>query len=109
MKYVNFLFHIYQPPVQEDEILAQIVQQSYEPLTRIIREFEDLRFTLNVNFSLVELLNERFPQVIDNISKAYDSGTLELTTTGAYHPIFPLIPPSEIQKQLELNQRGNQR
>lgn len=107
MKYVNFLFHIYQPPLQENHVLDQIVQETYEPLTRVIRDFRDLRFTLNVNFSLVELLNERSPQVIENIRAAYENGTLELTATGAYHPIFPLIPQSEVQRQLDLNQQGN--
>jgi predicted glycosyl hydrolase (DUF1957 family) len=109
MKYVSFLFHIYQPPVQEDEVLAAIVQQSYEPLTRIIKQFSDLKFTLNINFSLVELLSEKFPEIVDNIKTAYERGTLELTATGAYHPIFPLIPRLEVQRQIELNQRGNQR
>jgi predicted glycosyl hydrolase (DUF1957 family) len=109
VKYVNFLFHIYQPPVQTEKILAQIVQQSYEPLTRKICEYSDLKFTLNVNFSLVELLNESFPDVIANIKTAHEFGSLELTATGAYHPIFPLVPPAEVEKQLDINLRGNQR
>jgi len=109
MKYVNFLFHIYQPPVQQNDVLDRIVREAYEPLTRVIRDFADLRFTLNVNFSLIELLNERSPQVIENIRTAYENGTLELTATGAYHPLFPLIPQREVQRQLELNQQGNER
>lgn len=109
MKYVSFLFHIYQPPVQSKEILTRIVQESYEPLTRKICEYSDLKFTLNVNFSLVELLNERFPDVLANIKNAYESGSLELTATGAYHPIFPLVPLDEVKRQLDINELGNRK
>jgi predicted glycosyl hydrolase (DUF1957 family) len=106
MKYVNFLFHIYQPPIQEDRVLAEVVTQSYEPLTKCIREFCELKFTLNVNFSLLQLLDQPFPHVIDNIRTAYENGSLELTATGAYHPIFPLIPLDEVARQIDINQRG---
>lgn len=109
MKYVNFLFHIYQPPVQDAKTLAKIVEESYAPLTRRIREFSDLKFTLNINFSLVELLNESFPEIIENIREAYERGNLELTATGAYHPIFPLIPLEEVRSQVKLNNQGNRR
>jgi len=109
VKYVNFFFHIYQPPLQTDKILAEIVHQSYEPLTRKICEYTDLKFTLNVNFSLVELLNERFPDILSNIKNAFEAGSLELTATGAYHPIFPLVPLLEVERQLDINLRGNQR
>ena len=109
MKYLNFLFHIYQPPVQDYDILGAIVRESYEPLTRKIREAKDMKFTLNINYSLVELLNAPFPGTLDNIKTAYESGILELTETGAYHPIFPLIPACEVEKQIQINHQGNQR
>jgi len=108
MKYVNFLFHIYQPPTQTEGVLADITQQSYEPLTRKMCEYSDLKFTLNINFSLVELLKDRYPGIIGNIKSAYESRSLELTATGAYHPIFPLVPPSEVERQININLRGNQ-
>ena len=31
---------------------------------------------------------------------------MELTETGAYHPIFPLIPPSELKRQIRINKEG---
>lgn len=109
MKYVSFLFHIYQPPLQSDKILNAIVQQSYEPLVRQFADFADLKFSLNINFSLVELLSAKFPHVLDHIRVSYEAGTLELTATGAYHPIFPLISTAEITRQLILNRAGNER
>lgn len=109
MKYVTFLFHIYQPPVQSERQVTEIAQQSYEPLTRIIKEFGDLKLTINVNYSLVELLHFRFPHIIQNIRSSFESGALELTATGAYHPVFPLIPSAEVDRQIKINQLGNQR
>jgi predicted glycosyl hydrolase (DUF1957 family) len=107
MKYVNLFFHIYQPPVQDPRILDQIVRESYEPLTRNILKFTDLKFTMNINYSLVELLSKGYPEIIGNISQAFENGNLELTDTGAYHPIFPLIPDEEVVRQIEINRIGN--
>ena len=81
--------------MQDVDILAKIVHDSYEPLTQKIREYSNLRFSLNINYSLVELLkNNTHQDILNNIKEAYQFRTLELTETGAYHPIFPLIPPA---------------
>nr|VFJ44495.1 MAG: Glycosyl hydrolase family 57 [Candidatus Kentron sp. FM]VFJ50174.1 MAG: Glycosyl hydrolase family 57 [Candidatus Kentron sp. FM]VFK06594.1 MAG: Glycosyl hydrolase family 57 [Candidatus Kentron sp. FM] len=106
MKYVSFLFHIYQPPIQDPRIIREIVNESYLPLTQAIRDFPDLHFTMNINLSLVEHLYEFAPQVLTNIRAAYEQGNLELTNSGAYHPIFPLLPREEVIRQLELNEQG---
>lgn len=109
MKYVNFLFHIYQPPTQNPQILERIVDECYMPLVELFVEFSDLRFSLNIPFSLVEQLERAHPEVLDRIRQAHADGTLELTATAAYHPILPLIPEDEVQRQLEINLKGNRR
>jgi predicted glycosyl hydrolase (DUF1957 family) len=107
MKYINFFFHIYQPPIQDTEVIQKVVEECYLPLTRQILAFQDLKFTLNINFSLIEHLDRVAPEVLTNIRKAYENGNLELTESGAYHPIFPLIPEEEVKKQLNLNNQGS--
>lgn len=109
MKYVNFLFHIYQPPTQSPGVVDRIVAECYRPLTELFLEFSDLRFTLNLTYSLVELLKDPYPEVLANIRAAQVAGTLELTATGAYHPIFPLIPEEEVRRQLRINRDRNRR
>jgi predicted glycosyl hydrolase (DUF1957 family) len=109
MKHINFFFHIYQPHNQLPEIVDQIVAESYEPLLRQISALPHLRCTLNINYSLVELLRPRFPALLDHIRQACEAGQLELTATGAYHPIFPLIPEREVAKQIALNTAGIRR
>lgn len=109
MKYLNLFFHIYQPPFQDATVIQKIVDECYLPLTRQIAAFRDLKFTLNINFSLTEHLDHIAPEVLRNIREANKNGQLELTESGAYHPIFPLIPQAEVETQLRLNRAGNQR
>ena len=108
MKYLNFFFHIYQPPIQDEEVIQRIAKECYLPLTRQILAFKELKFTLNINFSLIEHLERVAPEVLDNIHKAHKNGHLELTESGAYHPIFPLVPEEEVKRQLKLNHEGTQ-
>ncbi len=107
MKYINLILHIYQPPTQSPDVLDKVVAECYQPLTELFLEFSDLRFTLNITYSLVELLKDPYPEILANIRQAHAAGTLELTATGAYHPIFPLIPEEEVRRQLEINHEGN--
>lgn len=91
-------------------MLTDIVDQSYRPLTAKILEFDNLKFTLNINYSLVELLHEHgFDDIISNVSRAHELGILELTSTAAYHTIFPLLPREENLRQLKINDEGNRR
>ena len=45
--------------------------------------------------------------IIDGLKQLADSSQIELTGTGKYHPILPLIPPEEVKRQIELNQKTN--
>src|SRR6266853_4920131 len=106
MKFVNLFFHIYQPPVQDSQMLGRIVEESYGPLTRQFTHFCDLKFTLNINYSLVEQLHRDYPEIIGDIRSAYDLGNLELTGSAAYHAILPLLDEKEVCRQLTRNTEG---
>ncbi|RCK80999.1 MAG: Glycosyl hydrolase family 57 [Candidatus Ozemobacter sibiricus] len=109
MKYLAILLHLYQPPTQLGFVVDDIVKQCYEPLVDIFNSDSDPRFTLNINYSLTEqLLARGHRHVVDGLRRAAERGTLEFVDSGAYHPIFPLIPESEVRRQLELNRRKNQ-
>lgn len=108
MKYLSILIHIYQPPTQLGFVIDDIARECYEPLVDIFNSELDPRFTLNINYSLTELLvNRGHTDLIAGIRSAADRGTLEFVDSGAYHPIFPLIPPDEVRRQLRLNREGN--
>jgi len=109
LKYVNFLFHIYQPPTQDPRVLDRIAEECYGPLSELFIELADLRFSLNIPYSLVEQLQVGHPEVLDRIRRAWAAGTLELTATAAYHPILPLIPENEARRQLAISLEGLRR
>jgi len=45
--------------------------------------------------------------IIQGLKELAESGQIEFTGTGKYHPILPLIPPDEAKRQIELNQKTN--
>jgi alpha-amylase/alpha-mannosidase (GH57 family) len=108
MKYLAVLLHIYQPPTQLGFVVDDIARECYLPLANVFNSELNPKFTLNINYSLTEQLVARgHTQVLDGIKKAADKGNLEFSDSGAYHPIFPLIPNAEVRRQLELNRSGN--
>ncbi|MBF0408045.1 MAG: hypothetical protein HQM10_11860 [Candidatus Riflebacteria bacterium] len=109
MKYFSILLHIYQPPTQLGFVVDDIARECYRPLVDIFNSELEPRFTLNINYSLTEILvNRGHFDIIDGLKKAALNGHVEFADSGAYHPIFPLIPLSEVKRQLELNRKGNQ-
>ncbi len=108
MKYLSILLHLYQPPTQLGFVVDDITRECYEPLTDIFNSELNPRFTLNINYSLTEhLVNRGHRHVLEGLRKAAEAGKLEFTDSGAYHPIFPLIPEDEVRRQLELNRKLN--
>ena len=47
--------------------------------------------------------------VIDGYKNLAEKGQLEFTGTGKYHPILPLIPKEEVERQIALNIQTNRR
>ncbi len=111
MKYLAILLHIYQPPTQIGWVVDQIANECYRPLSQIMNDDElNPKFTLNINYSLTEQLAERgYEDILKNFNEAAEKGYLEFTNSGAYHPIFPLIPEQEVIRQLNLNYERNKK
>lgn len=102
------LLHFYQPPTQLPDVLDRICDQCYRPLIRLFDDLPHARATLNVTGSLVEQLQHHHAiDVIDGLRRLAERGQVELTGTGMYHPILPLIPSSEARRQIALNQKTN--
>lgn len=103
MKHVALLLHLYQPPTQDAETLALIDRECYAPLARALAATGS-RVTININLSLTGRLSESSPVTLETMAEARG---FELCTSGAYHPILPLVPPSEAERQIRLNTEGN--
>lgn len=103
-----FMFHIYQPPVQVPHVIKQIVQESYRPLVQSLQDHPDARITLNINGTLTEQLNDYgFIDVIDGLAALAARGQVDFTGSAKFHPLLPLLVPSEVSRQIALNDETN--
>ena len=105
MKYIGLLLHLYQPPTQDINIVEKIDRECYLPLSALLRN-ENIPVSINLCFSLTEHLEKLKSGTISNLLSA---DAVEFTTSGAYHPIFPLIPEIEVARQIEINNYGNRK
>jgi len=109
MKWGHFL-HIYQPSDQHLGILEKIVNESYRPLLRGFLKIPETRVTLNVSAVLSELLFENgYRDVIENIKLLVEMGRVELTGSAKFHAFLPLLPETEVRRQIVLNHETNKR
>jgi predicted glycosyl hydrolase (DUF1957 family) len=108
MIHLGFLLHIYQPPNQIIRVLDKIVYECYSPLLDLINSRKHSKFTLNLNYSLTELLMKNgHTDIIDKMKQGLKDKKLEITGTAAYHAILPLIPKDEQERQINLNYEKN--
>lgn len=101
--WINVL-HLYQPPTQSTEVVDLVARESYELIVNILEEYPCTKFTLNISGSLLELLDIKHTGLIARYKKLLDRGQIELLGTAAYHPILPLLPPTEVERQILLNE-----
>lgn len=102
MQWAN-LFHIYQPPAWDEDIVRRAADQAYRPLIEILRRHPSVSITLNITASLTEQLTAHgITDVIEGFRELVRHGQIELVGSAAYHPILPLLPVEEIRRQIDL-------
>jgi len=102
-----FLLHIYQPPNQDGKIVKEIAESSYLPLIKSIKRNQNINITLNIPLSLTHQLHKNgYDKFIKDLKDLYEAGRVELTSTGAYHPLLTKIPPQLAEKEIILNEYG---
>jgi alpha-amylase/alpha-mannosidase (GH57 family) len=106
--YFSFLFHIYQPPTQIPSVIKKIVKESYRPILNALRDHPEAKITFNINGILTEQLNDYgYTDLIEGIATLASKGQIELTGSAKFHPLLPLIPEPEIERQIKLNDETN--
>ncbi len=109
MKIALFL-HFYQPFNQQLDILDRIVHECYLPVTRQLINNPKARLTINLNAALTEMLWENgYQEVVENIRKLLIRGQIEITSSAKYHAFLPLLPETEIKRQIKINNETNRR
>jgi predicted glycosyl hydrolase (DUF1957 family) len=109
MYWANFL-HIYQPPTQTEEGVRKAAGECYRKLVEILSRNQCTRITLNINASLTEQLDRYgLHDIINGLRRLAERGQIEMTASAMYHPILPLIPRSEMIRQINLNTEVNRK
>lgn len=102
-----FLLHLYQPPTQQEPVFKNIVQNCYLPLFKLIKSTHGIKVTVNTPLSLLELLDKNgYTEVLDLIRDLADTEKVELTGSGAFHPLLARLPKEIAYKQIVLNEYG---
>ena len=102
------LFHFYQPPTQTFHILKKVCDESYRPLIKVLQSYPYAKATINMNAVLTEMLWEHGQSaVIKGLQELARRGQIEFTGSGKYHPILPLIPAEEAERQIRRNHLTN--
>lgn len=104
------LLHIYQPPGQKKEIIDQVVKESYDKILSILKSQPKIKVSLNICACLTEqLIEHSYQEIVERIKKLTEKGQIELVGSAKCHPILPLLPKSEIIRQIKLNEAFNQK
>ncbi len=107
MFWANFL-HIYQPPTQKREIVEKVAEESYRKILDILWRYPEAKLTLNISSVLTEQLQKYgLTDIIDRLEDLSKRDQIEFTGSAKYHPILPLIPEEEINRQIRLNEDTN--
>jgi len=109
MKWINFI-HFYQPPLAKDEIIYEVVKSSYKPWVSFLDKNKDVKITLNITACLTQRLADLgYGDLLKKISELIKKGQIEMVESAAFHTILPLMPDSEIKKQIEINNQINKK
>jgi len=104
MLWINFL-HFYQPVNTDAHIIKEATEMSYARVIRALEENPNIKFTININGSLLLRWEEMgYEDLIKRIARLIKRGQIDLTATACYHPLLPLIPKKEISKQIQENE-----
>lgn len=104
------IFHLYQPPHWDPVIIEKVARESYRKLCAILRAAPLLKCTINITGSLTEQLEHLgFRDILHNLRVFAAAGQVEFLASAMDHPILPLLPDHEIERQIDLNAKINHR
>lgn len=107
MIWVN-IFHAYQPLGWDASIIRRVVRECYRPSLVWLKEHPNVRCTLNwaapLTEHLITLGEHKLLRILHDLA---ERGQIELTTSAYAHPILPLLPKRERQRQIQENTLRN--
>ena len=110
MIYWSLLLHFYQPPTQIHAVLSKVTEESYRPLLKVFLDNPNAKATVNINAVLTEMLTDHGKvDIINGLAELAEKEQIEFTGSGKFHPILPLIPQYEINRQILDNDTTNRK
>ncbi|MEA3449589.1 MAG: hypothetical protein U9Q85_01245 [Patescibacteria group bacterium] len=101
MLWINFL-HLYQPVHTDAYFIKEATEKSYKRIISALEAHPEIGFTLNINTCLFLRWEELgYSGLIKRIAVLLERGQIELTGNAAYHPLLPLIPKEELERQIK--------
>lgn len=86
-------------------IIKEATEKSYLRLVRALEEHPEIKFTININGSLIIRWEDLgYQDLIKRIGKLIKRSQIDLTGTACYHPVLPLIPLEEVRSQIIENE-----
>ena len=105
INWINFL-HIYQPPKQNEHIFHEVARESYFEIVKFFDLYDGINLTMNLSGSLLEQLVEyHYDKLLEDFARAFANEEIELVGSAMYHPILPLLPDAEIERQILLDEQ----
>lgn len=100
-----FVLHLYQPSTQSESEFRKITSECYVPLIKLIKNKSDLHITLNLPLSLLDQFETYgYIDLLNQLHDLVTSEKVEVTGSGAYHPLLTKYDSDLITKQIILNE-----
>lgn len=102
---VSLILHFYQPPTQDEKVFRSVYDQSYLPILKLLRFYKSIRMTFNLPLSFLEQMEKYgYSSWIKEVKEYVDQERIELTGSGAYHPLLTEIPENDRNSHIILNE-----
>lgn len=99
------VWHMYQPVNGIEEGWTQEnIRGCYRPLAKLHQEMPEAKIGLNIQGVLLDQIYRIDPELPGWYAQLHKKGSIELLSSGFYHPILPLIPLDDMEAQIDLNQ-----
>lgn len=105
VKEVGLIIDLHQSPTQEESIFKQVASDLYIPLIRLIKSKRNMKITLSIPLSTMELLDKYgFGSQIGEIKDLCTAERVDLAGSSAYGALLDDLPYDIIENQIILNE-----
>ena len=86
------VLHNHQPIGNFDDVFENAYQDSYLPFLEVFRRFEPLKVSLHTSGSLMEWMEARHGEYVDQLADLVARGRVEIIGGPYYEPILAMLP-----------------